>query len=77
MSPKAEPIGEYRGYKLYLPVSGGKAGYGRNKTTSLQIRNGNQIIKTIRFNVEDGHHAACDAARKFIDERRREIRMMS
>lgn len=69
MSPKAELIGEHRGYKLYLPTSGGKAGEGRNKTSSLQIRDGNVIIKQIRFNVEDGHHHACDKARKFINKR--------
>lgn len=73
-SPKAKPIGEYRGYKLYLPTSGGKAGEGRNKTSTLQIRNGNEIIKQIRFKVEDGHHHACDKARKFIDDRRQQIR---
>ena len=74
MTSKAKPIGEYRGYKFYLPTSGGKAGPGRNKTSTLQIRNGNEIIKQIRFNVEDGHHDACDKARKFIDERRKQIR---
>ena len=70
-------IGEYRGYTLYVPTSGGKAGKGNNRTGSLQIRNGSQIIKQIRFKVGDDVAELAAKARRIIDERRREIRMMS
>lgn len=70
-------IGEYRGYTLYVPTSGGKAGKGNNKTGSLQIRNGNFIVKQIRFKVGADVAELAAKARKIIDERRREIRMMS
>lgn len=78
MSSKGDCIHEYRGYKFFLPSSGGKAGYGMNKTSSLQIRNGNQIVKQIRFKVGVTDFAELIAkGEKIIDERRREIRMMS
>lgn len=73
----AECIGEYRGYKLFLPTSGGKAGKGKNKTTSLQIRNGNMVVAQFRFKTGTPIQDITHKARKIIDERRREIRMMS
>ena len=29
---------EYKGYQIYTPTSGGKAGKGYNKTSTLQVR---------------------------------------
>lgn len=70
-------IGEYRGYVICMPTSGGKAGKGCNKTTSLQIRNGNVIVKQFRFKVGTPVEEVAAKAKRLIDERRREIRMMS
>ena len=39
------------GYGLYVPTSGGKAGTGLNKTSSLQVRAGGCIVKQFRFTV--------------------------
>lgn len=41
------------GYDIHVPTSGGKAGKGRNKTTSLQIRRGNAIAKQFTFVLAD------------------------
>lgn len=73
----AEFIGEYRGYVLCLPTTGGKAGKGHNKTSSLQIRNGNTIVNQIRFKIGTDPKELVAKAKRIIDERRREIRMMS
>jgi hypothetical protein len=73
----AEFIGEYRGYVLCVPTSGGKAGRNNNKTSSLQIRNGNMIVKRIRFKIGTDPKEIVSKAKRIIDERRREIRMMS
>ena len=45
----------YRGYSRHLPTSGGKAGKGRNKTSTVQIRtlDGSQIVKSIRYSVNE------------------------
>lgn len=46
--------GSYGGYEIHTPTSGGKAGKGHNKTTSLQIRRplpggGSLLLKAFRF----------------------------
>lgn len=39
----------YKGYEIHIPTSGGKAGKGFNKTSSLQVRKNSCIVKTFRF----------------------------
>jgi hypothetical protein len=41
------------GCELHIPTSGGKAGKGHNKTGSVQVRKGGQILKQFRFRVDD------------------------
>jgi hypothetical protein len=48
-SPPAEFITTYKGCDLYQPTSGGKAGAGHAKTSSIQIRKGGCIIKQVRY----------------------------
>lgn len=40
-------------FEIHLPTSGGKAGTGHNKTSTLQIRRDSRIVKQIRFVVDD------------------------
>lgn len=64
-------IYDYRGHELHLPTSGGKAGKGCNRTTSLQVRaeGGNSILKQFRFDLTKpgARSAACFRARQWID----------
>lgn len=48
-----ELIGELNGMQLVMPTSGGKAGKGRAKTISLQVRKDGMIVRAFRFNVAD------------------------
>jgi hypothetical protein len=41
------------GFELFMPTSGGKAGKGRAKTSSLQVRRGGVIVKQFRFTCDD------------------------
>lgn len=42
------------GYTLHRATSGGKAGFGLNKTNSFQVRDGNNcILKQFRFKTAD------------------------
>lgn len=77
MSSKAMCVGDYRGHKLCVPTSGGKAGKRKNLTSSLQVRVGTTIIKQFRFNTAGSWLDVKFKATQFIDERCREIRMMS
>lgn len=43
----------YRGLTIRTPTSGGKAGYGCNKTSTVQVIHCNQLEKQIRFIVGD------------------------
>ncbi len=40
-------------YAIHIPSSGGKAGYGRNKTSAVQVRNFGRIVKQFRFVAGD------------------------
>lgn len=42
---------DYQGYEIHIPTSGGKAGTGKNETSTIQIRLGNCIAKAIRFSM--------------------------
>lgn len=59
----------YKGYKIYQPVSGGKAGKGKNETTSFQVRHDNIILKNIGYKVGDkkSYDRALEKAKSFID----------
>ena len=48
---KLGPFGEHGEYTLHFPATGGKAGRGRNKTSALQVRRHNCIVKQFRFTV--------------------------
>lgn len=41
------------GVEIHIPTSGGKAGKGYNKTSTIQVWQGSQIVKQIRFTVLD------------------------
>ena len=50
-SPPATLLGNLGPYSFYLPQSGGKAGKGRNKTSSIQVFKDGWIRKHFRFTV--------------------------
>ncbi len=55
-------------YEIHLPTSGGKAGVGKNTTSSIQVRSGGVILAAFRFVMADpmsGKKAAAKA-REFI-----------
>ncbi len=62
----------YKGYTLRLPTSGGKAGKGCNKTSTVQVLqplgSGSLLVKQVRFKVTDGHTKAVDTAKQWIDQ---------
>jgi hypothetical protein len=75
MTPKAIEVTDYKGYRLFIPTSGGKAGKGNNKTGSVQIGEpafgGYLIIRQLRFNAQD-KQSILDTLRKarlWIDAR--------
>jgi hypothetical protein len=41
------------GYEFHLPTSGGKAGKGNQKTSTIQVWKDNQIVKQFRFTIND------------------------
>lgn len=41
------------GYQFYVPTTGGKAGKGRNKTGTVQVRKDGFIKKQFRFKTND------------------------
>ena len=50
-------IADYQGYEIHVPTSGGKAGKGHQKTSSIQVHEpmiyGGSIIR-ISFRFQDG-----------------------
>ena len=46
-------LAELNGYEVHLPTSGGKAGKGCQKTSSIQVRRNNLIVKQFRFVISD------------------------
>lgn len=54
-------------YQSHIPHTGGKAGLGKNVTSSIQLREGNQIVKQFRFKTADpdSFKKAAARARKF------------
>lgn len=44
-------ISTYGGYEIHVPTSGGKAGKGRNATSTVQLRKDNCIVKQFRFRM--------------------------
>jgi hypothetical protein len=60
-------LAELYGYELHLPMSGGKAGKGYQKTSSIQVRRNNVIVKQFRFKVDGlSTQAAFKKAKDFI-----------
>ena len=57
-----------KGIEIVMPTSGGKAGKGCNKTSSLQVRKDNMIVKQFRFTVNDpvSRKKAMDKARELF-----------
>jgi hypothetical protein len=45
-------IHEINGYEFHLPTSGGKAGKGQQKTSTIQVRKDNVIVRQFRFDVD-------------------------
>lgn len=43
---------ELNGFEVHLPESGGKAGKGHNKTSTIQLRRDGCIVKQFRFVVD-------------------------
>ncbi len=52
--------------------SGGKAGKGRNKTSTVQVFCGSCIVRSFRFSVDDVHslQAAWVKAREYVENRK-------
>jgi hypothetical protein len=67
-------IAEINGFEIHVPTSGGKAGKGNAKTSTIQIRKDNVIVKQFRFVVADigSKNRAIGAAKKFIGENNEE-----
>jgi hypothetical protein len=57
-------------FEVHLPTSGGKAGKGRQVTSSLQVRRGGAIVAQFRFRVSDpdSRKGAVAKARAFIEK---------
>lgn len=45
-------IESMNGYEFHLPTSGGKAGKGKQKTSTIQVRKDNIVVKQFRFVVD-------------------------
>ena len=62
----------YRGFVLHIPLSGGKAGKGRNVTGSVQVREGGRIVKQFRFRSAEAksRRSAMQKARLWCDTKR-------
>ena len=63
-------IATRHGYEFHLPDSGGKAGRGKNATSTIQVRRGNQIVKQFRFPMDDAakRSEVIDRAKSFVDD---------
>lgn len=46
-------IADYLGFEIHVPTSGGKAGTGRNRTSTIQLRRANCIQKQFSFVMDD------------------------
>lgn len=46
-------VGELNGFTFHVPTSGGKAGFGFNVTSTIQVHKGGCIVKQFRFKVDD------------------------
>ena len=57
-------------YSIHIPISGGKAGKGLNKTGSVQVRKDGFILKQFRYRVGDfdARYAARRSAAEFINQ---------
>lgn len=57
-------------FEIHLPTSGGKAGSGRNKTSSFQVRRAGVIVKQFRFSLTQtpvtARAAAWEKVREFV-----------
>lgn len=65
-------IGNLHGFEFHVPTSGGKAGRGRQKTSTIQVRRDGLIIKQFRFSVADQQTRlkAIVKAKKYVEENR-------
>lgn len=61
-------IGTLGEFSVYMPTSGGKAGTGHNRTSTIQVRRDNMVVKQIRFNMADGALEAVRKAKAWILE---------
>lgn len=61
-------VGELNGYEIHVPTSGGKAGKGRAKTSTIQVRKDCMIVKVFRFTIDNASSriAAMLSAKSFI-----------
>lgn len=64
-------LADYRGYEITLPMSGGKAGKGKQKTSSIQVRVNGFLIHQTRFRVDNpaARKSALERAKLFLDAR--------
>lgn len=46
-------IADLNGYEIHVPTSGGKAGFGCNVTSTIQVRKDGCICKQFRFTIAD------------------------
>lgn len=55
--------------EIRIPTSGGKAGKGHNKTSTVQVMDGNMLVKQFRFKVGDSesYRKAREKAKLFIN----------
>lgn len=60
------------GYEVHQPTSGGKAGKHCNVTSTIQVRQGSQIVKSFRYTVDKpgSSRNAIKKARQFIISQR-------
>ena len=63
-------IGAVGGFEFHVPTSGGKAGYGCNKTSTVQVRKGGYLLKQFRFEMasRDSRLAAMRKARAYAKD---------
>ena len=60
---------KYKGYTIHFPTSGGKAGRGRNVTSTVQLRTDDCNVKQIRYTVDqpDDFNRALAKAKTYVD----------
>lgn len=63
-------ICDFKGYEMHLPTSGGKAGKGNQKTSTIQVRGGGQIVAAFRFEIasKDSMNAAIQRAKDYATQ---------